>query len=85
MHGALVPLCLTAFYLTSLPVLKWVTNHVLVPRYDMEVLLMGRMILYNLAQVGLNGWMVVVMVDPVVYRGHPFIGSRDMVGVAVNS
>jgi elongation of very long chain fatty acids protein 4 len=38
------------------------------------------MIIYNAAQVLLNGWMVYRFVDAVVFRGHPFIGgSVDLV------
>jgi len=33
------------------------------------------MVLYNVAQVVLNGWMVYRFIDCVVNRGHPFIGD----------
>jgi len=33
------------------------------------------MVLYNVSQVALNGWMVYRFIDAVVYRGHPFIGD----------
>ena len=85
MHGFSTPLALTAFYLISLPSLKWVTEKYLAPRYDMKLLLTEAMIIYNVAQVFLNGWMVYAMVDAVLNRGHPFIGSRSISGVAINS
>ena len=43
------------------------------------------MIIYNVAQVFLNGWMVYEMIHAVLNKGHPFIGSRSIVGVAVES
>mmetsp|Transcript_6294 Transcript_6294/g.11287 ORF Transcript_6294/g.11287 Transcript_6294/m.11287 type:complete len:353 (+) Transcript_6294:386-1444(+) len=85
MHGYSTPLALTAFYLISLPSLKWFTEKYLAPRYDMKLLLTEAMIIYNVAQVFLNGWMVYAMVDAVLNRGHPFIGSRSLSGVAINS
>lgn len=51
----------------------------------MKLLLTESMIIYNVAQVLLNGWMVYAMINAVVNRGHPFIGSRSLVGVAVES
>lgn len=33
------------------------------------------MILYNVSQVVLNGWMVYRLVDAVIMRGHPFVGN----------
>ncbi len=35
--------------------------------------------IYNVAQVALNGWMVYAMIDAVVNRGHPFIGDRTVI------
>ena len=43
------------------------------------------MIIYNVAQVFLNGWTVYAIIDALVYRGHPFIGSRSLTGVAISS
>lgn len=85
MHGYSVPLAATAFYLISLPSLRWLTENYLAKRYDMKLLLTESMVIYNVAQVFLNGWMVYVMVDAVLFRGHPFIGSRGLSGVAMNS
>mmetsp|Transcript_32447 Transcript_32447/g.55291 ORF Transcript_32447/g.55291 Transcript_32447/m.55291 type:complete len:355 (-) Transcript_32447:171-1235(-) len=85
MHSAAAPLALTAFYLVSLPSLKWFTEKHLAPKYDMKLLLTESMVIYNVAQVFLNGWMVYEMVSAVLYRGHPFIGSRSLSGVAINS
>jgi elongation of very long chain fatty acids protein 4 len=85
MHSYQVPLALTAFYLISLPSLKWFTENYLAPKYDMKLLLTESMIIYNVAQVFLNGWMVYAIIDALVYRGHPFIGSRSLTGVAISS
>lgn len=85
MHSYQVPLALTAFYLVSLPTLRWLTEKFLAPRYDMKLLLTESMVIYNVAQVALNGWMVYAMVNAVVNGGHPFIGSRSLVGVAIES
>ena len=85
MHSYLSPLALTAFYLVSLPSLKWFTEKFLAPKYDMKLLLTESMVIYNVAQVALNGWMVYEMVDSVLNRGHPFVGSRELVGAAINS
>lgn len=84
-HSYQVPLALTAFYLISLPTLKWFTENYLAPKYDMKLLLTESMIIYNVAQVALNGWMVYAIIDALVYRGHPFIGSRSLTGVAISS
>lgn len=73
MHGFEVPLSLTVFYLVSLPLLR-----ALVTKFssvDMKLLLKESMILYNAGQVVLNAWMVYRMIDAVVLRGHPFVGS----------
>ncbi|KAL7518809.1 hypothetical protein ACHAWX_003613 [Stephanocyclus meneghinianus] len=85
MHSYQVPLTLTLFYLVSLPTLKFVTDRFLAPRYDMKVLLTESMVIYNVAQVFLNGWMVYAIIDALVTKGHPFVGSRSLVGVAVSS
>lgn len=46
----------------------------------MKLLLTESMVIYNVSQVVLNGWMVYTMVAAVLYNGHPFIGSRSLVG-----
>ncbi len=74
MHSYRTTLALTIGYLVSLPILK---N--LVQRYcastDMKVLLKESMILYNVSQIILNGWMVWRFIDAVLNKGHPFIGD----------
>lgn len=85
MHSFVTPLALTAFYLASLPALRFVAERFLAPRYDMKSLLTESMVVYNLSQVALNGWMVYAMVDAVVRGGHPFVGSRGTVGVSITS
>lgn len=73
MHGYLYPMGFTAFYLVSLPLLRrLVDNFVTV---DMKLLLTESMIIYNAAQVLLNGWMVYRFLDAVIRRGHPFVGA----------
>lgn len=68
------PLALTVGYLVSLPILKF-----LVQKYcseiDMKALLRESMILYNVSQIALNGWMVWRFLDAVINKGHPFIGD----------
>lgn len=69
------PAFLTVGYLVSLPLLKLFTEKVLAPRYDLKALLTESMVLYNVAQVLLNGWTVWKIIDAVWFRGHPFIGD----------
>jgi elongation of very long chain fatty acids protein 4 len=85
MHSYMVPLTLSVFYLVSLPTLKFLTDKYLAPRYDMKLLLTESMVIYNVAQVFLNGWMVYAIIDALVNKGHPFVGTRSLVGVAVES
>lgn len=68
-------LYLTVGYLISLPLLKFVVENYLAKIWDMKLLLKESMILYNVFQVALNGWMVWRFVDAVVNKGHPFIGD----------
>jgi elongation of very long chain fatty acids protein 4 len=84
-HGPLTPLLLTTLYLTSLPLLKYVTTHHLDIRYDMKTLLIESMILYNIAQVVFNGWMVYTICIALLYNDHPILGSRELIGPAINS
>ncbi len=76
MHSYHSPLTLTLGYLLSLPALRYVVeNSTYCRNIDMKVLLKESMILYNVSQIILNGWMVWRFVDAVVYRGHPFVGD----------
>ena len=74
MHSYHIPLTLTVGYVISLPLLK-----IIVQKYcksiDMKDLLMESMVMYNVSQIALNGWMVWRFVDAVVNRGHPFVGD----------
>ena len=74
MNSYHAPLALTVGYLISLPILKH-----LVKKYcstiDMKALLKESMILYNVSQIALNGWMVWRFLDAVVNKGHPFVGD----------
>ena len=85
MHSYMVPLTLSIFYLASLPSLKYITDKYLATKYDMKLLLTESMIIYNVAQVFLNGWMVYAIIDALLNKGHPFVGTRSLVGVAVES
>jgi GNS1/SUR4 family len=73
-HSGLVPLGMTVFYLVSLPLLRMFTNRYL-KTVDVKLMLRESMILYNAAQVLLNGWMVYRIVDALAFRGHPFIAG----------
>ncbi len=74
MHSPHITAALTLGYLVSLPIL----NH-LVKRYcstiDMKALLTESMILYNVSQIALNGWMVWRFIDALVNKEHPFVGD----------
>src|SRR6056300_24916 len=58
MHSWKIPATLTVGYLISLPVLRYVTENFIAKRYDVKLLLTESMVLYNVGQVLLNGWMV---------------------------
>lgn len=70
-----LPLALTSFYLVSLPLLKLFTDHFLSKKVDVKTLLWEPMIIYNLSQVVLNGWMVYKIVDGILFRGHAFVSG----------
>jgi hypothetical protein len=74
MHSWHTTALLTVGYLISLPLLKYFTDRFLAG-VDVKILLKESMLLYNVAQVVLNGWMVWRFVDAVVNKGHPFIGD----------
>lgn len=82
LHTWHTPAMLTVGYLVSLPLLRTFTEKVLAPRYDLKALLTEAMVLYNVAQVILNGWTVWKIVDAVWFRGHPFIGNIHTVSGA---
>ena len=67
-----IPLGMTAFYLVSLPLLRAFTNRFL-SQVNVKLLLHETMIVYNAAQVLLNGWMVYRFFDALLLRDHPFI------------
>jgi len=75
MHSFVVPLVLTLGYLVSLPVLKYFVENYLTKSCNVKVLLKESMVLYNIAQVVLNGWMVWRFLDALLNRNHPFIGD----------
>ena len=51
------------------------TNRYLQNAVDVKLLLRESMILYNAAQVLLNGWMVYRIVTALIWRNHPFIAG----------
>jgi elongation of very long chain fatty acids protein 4 len=75
LHSFAVPLGCVAFYLVSLPLLRMATERFL-SGIDVKLLLRESMILYNAAQVLLNGWMVYKFVQALLFRGHPFVGGH---------
>jgi len=80
LHSWKIPAAMTTFYLVSLPLLRMFSSHFLSKKVDVKLLLRESMILYNAAQVLLNGWMVYRFIDALIFRGHPFIGgSKDLV------
>lgn len=74
MHSYKIPLFFTAFYLVSLPLLRQISLHAS-SIVDMKLLLKESMIIYNAAQVLLNGWMVYRFITAVLFNGHPFVGD----------
>jgi elongation of very long chain fatty acids protein 4 len=74
-HSYLVTLALTTFYLVSLPLLRIFSKNYLSETVDVKLLLREAMILYNAAQVLLNGWMVYRIVDNLLSGEHPFVGA----------
>jgi len=72
LHSYKVPLTLTIVYLISLPVLQYVIR---VSQVDLKPILKESMVVYNVAQVILNVWMVYRFVSAVAWKGHPFIGD----------
>jgi elongation of very long chain fatty acids protein 4 len=75
LHDYRVPLAFTVFYLGSLPLLREMIDRL--TNVDMKLLLKESMILYNAGQVVLNAWMVYRILDALILRGHPFVGSLD--------
>lgn len=74
MHSFHVPLALTVGYLVSLPILKYLVD-LFLSGVDVKILLKESMLLYNVSQVAINGWMVWRFVDAVLNKQHPFIGD----------
>jgi elongation of very long chain fatty acids protein 4 len=74
-HSAWVPLCLTSFYLLSLPILKIFSDRFLKHSVDVKILLQPSMVIYNAAQVAINGWMVYRIVEALVSGRHDIIGG----------
>eukprot|EP00591_Stephanopyxis_turris_P009625 CAMPEP_0195526930 /NCGR_PEP_ID=MMETSP0794_2-20130614/28266_1 /TAXON_ID=515487 /ORGANISM="Stephanopyxis turris, Strain CCMP 815" /LENGTH=357 /DNA_ID=CAMNT_0040657721 /DNA_START=140 /DNA_END=1213 /DNA_ORIENTATION=+ len=81
MHDYHATLYLTAGYLISLPIIKYFVD-TYTKNVDMKSLLFPSMVLYNVAQVAINGWMVYRFVKAVVSEGHPFIGSVSATGTS---
>jgi elongation of very long chain fatty acids protein 4 len=79
MHSYQVPAALTVGYLISLPLLRVFSERVFSKTTDVKLLLKESMVLYNVAQVLLNGWMVYKFIDALVNKGHPFVGDINTV------
>eukprot|EP00565_Helicotheca_tamesis_P002512 CAMPEP_0185724372 /NCGR_PEP_ID=MMETSP1171-20130828/871_1 /TAXON_ID=374046 /ORGANISM="Helicotheca tamensis, Strain CCMP826" /LENGTH=336 /DNA_ID=CAMNT_0028392207 /DNA_START=253 /DNA_END=1263 /DNA_ORIENTATION=- len=75
LHTYHTPLFLTVLYLVSLPLLNKFTEKFLSKYFDVKALLFESMVLYNVAQVILNGWMVYRFLDSLVNHNHPFVGD----------
>jgi len=73
-HSYRVPLALTLGYLVSLPLLRWFVDGYLSHVVDVRLLLKESMVLYNVSQVVINGWMVYRFLKA-LYNGHPFVGD----------
>jgi len=71
-HSYKVPLTLTIAYLVSLPVLKYIIK---ASQVDLKPMLKESMVVYNVAQVILNVWMVYRFIYAVGWNGHQFIGD----------
>jgi elongation of very long chain fatty acids protein 4 len=74
-HSYQVTLALTAFYLVSLPLLRIFSKKYLAETVDVKLLLRESMILYNAAQVLLNGWIVYRIMEGLLSGEHPFVGA----------
>lgn len=73
-HSFHTPLILTVGYLLSLRVLeKFVKKYC--SSINMKALLKESMLLYNVSQIALNGWMVWRFIDALVNKNHPFVGD----------
>jgi elongation of very long chain fatty acids protein 4 len=75
MHSYRVPLAFTSGYLVSLPLLQYIVKKYLSKTIDVKMLLMESMVLYNVVQVLLNGWMVYRFIQAIVSNGHPLVGD----------
>lgn len=74
-HSYLVPLAFTSGYLVSLPLLQFIVKKYLSKTIDVKVLLMESMVLYNVVQVLLNGWMVYRFIIALAFKSHPLVGD----------
>jgi len=74
-HSWKITLALSTGYLISLPLLRAFADRYLTTKYDVKVLLTESMVLYNVVQVALNGWMVYRMIKALMFEGLPFIGD----------
>eukprot|EP00527_Entomoneis_sp_CCMP2396_P003807 CAMPEP_0198143960 /NCGR_PEP_ID=MMETSP1443-20131203/12099_1 /TAXON_ID=186043 /ORGANISM="Entomoneis sp., Strain CCMP2396" /LENGTH=366 /DNA_ID=CAMNT_0043807271 /DNA_START=111 /DNA_END=1211 /DNA_ORIENTATION=+ len=84
LHSWKVPVVMNIIYLISLPLLRVFSSEVLAKNVDVKSLLKEAMLVYNVGQVLLNGWMVYAFVKAVLFGGHPFIGgSKEMVETGV--
>jgi len=73
-HSFWIPLVFTTAYLISLPILRYIVETLVPKSYDIKGLILESMLLYNSAQVLLNGWMVWKFIYA-ISKGHPFVGD----------
>jgi elongation of very long chain fatty acids protein 4 len=83
-HSYLVPLVMTTLYLVSLPTLKFFTDTYLADVVDVKLLLRESMVLYNAAQVIINGWIVYEIVTSIWSGEHPVVGADSNVHTAAS-
>ena len=83
MHSFHTPLILTVGYLVSLRVLeKFVKDYC--SSINMKSLLKESMLLYNVSQIALNGWMVWRFIDAVINKNHPFVGDINTISTGTS-
>ena len=70
------PMYMTIGYMMSLPALNFLLSSVLkADKNYMKALLKESMVLYNVLQVILNGWIVYEIMHALIKEDHPFIGD----------
>ena len=73
-HSFWIPLTFSVSYLISLPILRHIVETLVPKSYDIKTLVFESMLVYNTAQVFLNGWMVWKFLNA-IRMGHPWVGD----------